>query len=277
MKIFSNKARCRKCGDVIESKSVHDFKTCSCGAIQIDGGLEYLKRGAVNIEDLEELSEYELEDSTQKQQKEDPGKALEYAKYCLDNFRQDAADPNAELAELASDYAKAARQIKQGFGSGDEVSKFWMERSKAKGSHPKDRIYLAGMYSDPNPDVRRRRLNRLSAAAGLLLKQDCIVFSPISHSAHIVEEMEGLPQGPDFWLRQCDTYLRDWATKLLVLPNEDWWTSYGVRHEIQLARALDIPVEIAFPLMDAVLMHEEGTLLAGFLLKNRLDTGKPFC
>jgi len=58
-KIISNKARCRLCGDIIESKHRHDWKSCSCGAIFVDGGHEYLRRGAKNFEDLEELSEYE--------------------------------------------------------------------------------------------------------------------------------------------------------------------------------------------------------------------------
>ena len=42
--IIRNAAQCRLCGDVIESNSVHDFKTCSCGAISIDGGREELRR-----------------------------------------------------------------------------------------------------------------------------------------------------------------------------------------------------------------------------------------
>jgi len=31
-----NKIKCRKCGDIIESTSVHDFKFCSCGACAVD-------------------------------------------------------------------------------------------------------------------------------------------------------------------------------------------------------------------------------------------------
>ena len=58
-KIISNKARCRLCGDIIESKHRHDWQSCSCGAIFVDGGHEYLRRGAKSFEDLEELSEYE--------------------------------------------------------------------------------------------------------------------------------------------------------------------------------------------------------------------------
>lgn len=43
-KILRNSAKCLKCGDEIESKSVHDFVSCKCGAISVDGGHEYLRR-----------------------------------------------------------------------------------------------------------------------------------------------------------------------------------------------------------------------------------------
>ena len=55
-KILSNKVKCLHCGDVIESKTVHDFQKCSCGSISIDGGHEYLKRIGKE-EDYVELSE----------------------------------------------------------------------------------------------------------------------------------------------------------------------------------------------------------------------------
>lgn len=41
---IKNNARCRKCGDEIESKSRHDFVTCKCGAISVDGGQDYMRR-----------------------------------------------------------------------------------------------------------------------------------------------------------------------------------------------------------------------------------------
>jgi hypothetical protein len=56
--IKTNKIKCRKCGDIIESTSVHDFKFCSCGACAVDGGKEYLRRVGER-EDWEELSEFE--------------------------------------------------------------------------------------------------------------------------------------------------------------------------------------------------------------------------
>ena len=36
-----NWARCRKCGVVVESLYRHDFQTCKCGAISVDGGTAY--------------------------------------------------------------------------------------------------------------------------------------------------------------------------------------------------------------------------------------------
>ena len=54
--IISNKIKCKKCGDVIESKSTNDLKRCSCGAVAVDGGKEYLKRLG-NEKDYEELRE----------------------------------------------------------------------------------------------------------------------------------------------------------------------------------------------------------------------------
>lgn len=55
--IRTNKIKCKKCGDIIESINVHDFKWCSCGAVAIDGGREYLRRIG-NKEDFEELSHF---------------------------------------------------------------------------------------------------------------------------------------------------------------------------------------------------------------------------
>lgn len=54
-----NKAKCKNCNDVIQSKSNHDFITCSCfkncetnKGIFLDGGDEYYRYGGC-IENLE--------------------------------------------------------------------------------------------------------------------------------------------------------------------------------------------------------------------------------
>ena len=55
MAIIINKIKCRICGDIIESESIHDFKRCKCGAVGVDGGHHYLRRIG-NPDDREELS-----------------------------------------------------------------------------------------------------------------------------------------------------------------------------------------------------------------------------
>ena len=56
--IKRNAIRCKKCGDIIESKSVHDFQMCSCQSSFVDGGHEYIRVGGYP-DDVEFLSEYE--------------------------------------------------------------------------------------------------------------------------------------------------------------------------------------------------------------------------
>lgn len=57
-RIKVNRIRCRKCGAVITSESVHDFKFCKCHSCSVDGGTAYLRRCGYS-EDWEDLSEVE--------------------------------------------------------------------------------------------------------------------------------------------------------------------------------------------------------------------------
>ena len=43
-KILKHAIQCKLCGEVIESKHVHDFVQCKCGACAVDGGHDYLRR-----------------------------------------------------------------------------------------------------------------------------------------------------------------------------------------------------------------------------------------
>lgn len=55
-----NRLQCAKCLDVIESKSVHDFKLCTCQSIFVDGGLDYPRWGG-EPENIIDLREYETD------------------------------------------------------------------------------------------------------------------------------------------------------------------------------------------------------------------------
>ena len=60
--IRRNAIQCKHCGDIIESRNVHDFKYCSCRKCAVDGGHDYLRRCFTTSEeeDFVELSESEL-------------------------------------------------------------------------------------------------------------------------------------------------------------------------------------------------------------------------
>jgi hypothetical protein len=50
--------QCKKCLETIESKHIHDFKYCACGAVGIDGGISSGNRILGNICDIEDRSIY---------------------------------------------------------------------------------------------------------------------------------------------------------------------------------------------------------------------------
>ena len=57
--IKRNAAKCKLCGDVIESRWRNNFVTCSCGNLSVDGGKDYERRGYSNgRESYEDMNEY---------------------------------------------------------------------------------------------------------------------------------------------------------------------------------------------------------------------------
>ncbi len=55
-RIWHNRARCKKCGEIIESRHRHDFVMCKCGAVGIDGGTWYIRCTGMP-DDMELLTE----------------------------------------------------------------------------------------------------------------------------------------------------------------------------------------------------------------------------
>lgn len=79
--IIENKARCKKCGDIIESKHVHDYVKCKCGAIAVDGGHYYLRRSypGGNYKDyIEDLSVEKLVEENDKDDKNNANDNIYY-------------------------------------------------------------------------------------------------------------------------------------------------------------------------------------------------------
>jgi len=58
-KIIENKAQCKLCKNIIESKYRHDCVSCPCGEIFVDGGLDYLRSGAKDINNFIDMSKWQ--------------------------------------------------------------------------------------------------------------------------------------------------------------------------------------------------------------------------
>lgn len=60
--MIRNIAKCKKCGDIIESKHRHDFVQCSCKSIFVDGGHDYIRRGGDQFdEEFDRQNGYQTE------------------------------------------------------------------------------------------------------------------------------------------------------------------------------------------------------------------------
>ena len=95
-----------------------------------------------------------------------------------------------------------------------------------------ERIYLATPYTDPDPAVRRARFEAVTQAAGALMRQRFLVFSPITMGHPISEACADIPVEFPYWETACLSYLTGWATRLVVLTLDGWQASRGVTAEI---------------------------------------------
>jgi hypothetical protein len=48
--ILSNQVECLKCGDKPFSRHRHDYQTCKCGNVSVDGGMDYTRRCCFSYE-----------------------------------------------------------------------------------------------------------------------------------------------------------------------------------------------------------------------------------
>lgn len=55
------KVKCLNCGDIIESKSVHNLVSCKCESCYIDGGDDYLHIGAKDFSKIVKILDNETE------------------------------------------------------------------------------------------------------------------------------------------------------------------------------------------------------------------------
>ena len=56
-----NGIMCPKCDDIIFSRAHHDFHSCTCGSVNIDGGFEYLRFGWNNDINRDDIIHVDIE------------------------------------------------------------------------------------------------------------------------------------------------------------------------------------------------------------------------
>tara|TARA_R110000851_G_scaffold187318_1_gene337190 strand:- start:72113 stop:72430 length:318 start_codon:yes stop_codon:yes gene_type:complete len=56
MKILSNQMHCLMCDDRPYSAHRHDYQSCKCGQISVDGGMQYLRRTITEGAQCKEMS-----------------------------------------------------------------------------------------------------------------------------------------------------------------------------------------------------------------------------
>lgn len=58
-KIIKNQAQCLICGEIIESTHRHDYVTCKCGNLSVDGGKDYCRRSFKEMDTWIDISIWE--------------------------------------------------------------------------------------------------------------------------------------------------------------------------------------------------------------------------
>jgi hypothetical protein len=100
-------------------------------------------------------------------------------------------------------------------------------------------IYLACPYTHPDFEVREYRYRAVNQALAYLIKQDLVVFSPISMT-HGVDILLGRID-PEYWYKFDDEFMQHCA-ECYVLTLPGWSTSNGVSREIKHFRNNNKPV-----------------------------------
>jgi hypothetical protein len=59
MGFLKNSIKCNHCNDEIESKYTHNFVTCKCGKVSVDGGLDY---GRVLFTEISDFTDTSIQD-----------------------------------------------------------------------------------------------------------------------------------------------------------------------------------------------------------------------
>lgn len=101
------KAKCKRCGDIVEVTKPREYKTCRCGAINLDYGDEYYFRVGGNLEDFDG----EIEDVPKIKDLDGPNRYKVKSR----QMGKQGTIADAEFAEQAREFFNPADKVKKSF------------------------------------------------------------------------------------------------------------------------------------------------------------------
>lgn len=104
-------------------------------------------------------------------------------------------------------------------------------------------VYLACPYVHENPAIMDYRVKQATEKAAELMLQGYNVFSPLTHSDPIADELDDETRfNHDFWLSRDIQLIQRCVDEIHVLCLEGWEESKGVGMELDEARRLGLNV-----------------------------------
>lgn len=102
--------KCKKCGDIIQSKHRHDMVWCKCHSVAIDGGDDYC-RWAGDKENIE----FYIEESRFQTHKETDAKTIQEQGDLIEKLKQQLAEKEKELAYMTKQAKKFNNEAQKYF------------------------------------------------------------------------------------------------------------------------------------------------------------------
>lgn len=120
------------------------------------------------------------------------------------------------------------------------------------------KIYLASPYTHIDPNIMELRYEEAVEKAGELMKEDHIVYSPITH-CHPIAIKCGLPRDFTYWKRHARSFIL-WADVLCTLRILGWSISTGINEETLIAIKLNKDRTHVYPQQKGIYKND-GSLL----------------
>lgn len=105
-------------------------------------------------------------------------------------------------------------------------------------------VYLGAPYGDYDPAVMLARMERVSEVSAQFIAAGIHSVSPLSNHYYIWDR--DIPGNWKFWADYCLNLIRR-CDEVVIVTIDGWIKSGGVQAEINIAKALNIPVHLIDP------------------------------